>query len=78
VLVVLHRLLGAMAYFAHGFGVLIKGKPVVLVQEGARQYKNMRGNQVSTHDLEEDNRGFIKNQTARLERKKAGRTEGKP
>src|SRR6187549_3982483 len=31
VLVGLHRLLGAMAYFSHGFGVLIKGKSVILV-----------------------------------------------
>jgi uncharacterized membrane protein YcaP (DUF421 family) len=63
-----------MAYFSHGFGILIKGKPVVLVQEGALQYKNMRGNQVSEHDLEEDMRlhakteDFSKIRTARLER----------
>src|SRR4029450_12247605 len=56
VLVGLHRLLGAVAYFSHGFGVLIKGKPVLLVQEGVLQYKNMRGNQISEHDLEEDMR----------------------
>jgi uncharacterized membrane protein YcaP (DUF421 family) len=74
VLVILHRLLGGMAYFSHGFGILIKGKPVVLVQEGALQYKNMRGNHVSEHDLEEDMRlhakieDFSKIKTARLER----------
>jgi uncharacterized membrane protein YcaP (DUF421 family) len=74
VLVVLHRFLGALAYFSHGFGVLIKGKPVVLVQEGALQLQNMRGNQVSKHDLEEDLRldaeteDLSKIKMARLER----------
>jgi uncharacterized membrane protein YcaP (DUF421 family) len=74
VLVGLHRLLGAVAYFSHGFGVLIKGKPVILVQEGVLQYKNMRGNQISEHDLEEDMRldakteDLSKIKTARLER----------
>src|SRR4029434_4319898 len=56
VLVILHRFLGGLADFSRGVGILIKGKPVVLVQEGALQYKNMRGNQVSKHDLEEDMR----------------------
>ena len=74
VLVALHRLFGAMAYFSHGFGILIKGQPVVLVQEGALQYDNMRGNQVSKHDVEEDMRLDAKTddlsriKTARLER----------
>src|SRR5436189_1904728 len=54
VLVVLHRLLGAVAYYSHGFGILIKGKPVVLVQNGKVQHKNMRLNHISKHDLEED------------------------
>jgi uncharacterized membrane protein YcaP (DUF421 family) len=56
VLVILHRLLGATAYYSHGFGILIKGKPVVLVQNGRLQRKNMRLNQISEHDLEEDMR----------------------
>src|SRR5438132_1152573 len=56
VLVVLHRLLGAVAYYSHGFGILIKGKPVVLVQNGKLQHKNMRLNHISEHDLEEDMR----------------------
>jgi uncharacterized membrane protein YcaP (DUF421 family) len=54
VLVVLHRLLGFTAYYSHGFGILIKGKPVVLVENGKLQRKNMRVNQISEHDLEED------------------------
>ena len=56
VLVVLHRLLGAVAYYSHGFGILIKGKPVVLVQNGKLQHKNMRLNHISEHDLQEDMR----------------------
>ena len=74
VLVILHRLLGAVAYFSHGFGILIKGKPILLVQDGALQRKNMRGNQISEHDLEEDMRleakteNLSKIKTARLER----------
>jgi uncharacterized membrane protein YcaP (DUF421 family) len=56
VLVVLHRLLGAIAYYSHGFGILIKGKSVVLVQNGKMQHKNMRLNHISKHDLEEDMR----------------------
>ena len=54
ILVLLHRLLGLTAYYSHGFGILIKGKPAVLVQNGRLQRKNMRLNQISEHDLEED------------------------
>jgi uncharacterized membrane protein YcaP (DUF421 family) len=74
VLVILHRLLGSAAYFSHGFGILIKGKPVLLVQDGALQHKKMRVNQISEHDLQEDMRlnakieDFSKIKTARLER----------
>jgi uncharacterized membrane protein YcaP (DUF421 family) len=56
VLVVLHRLLGTAAYYSHSFGILIKGKAVVLVQNGKLEYKNMRLNHISEHDLEEDMR----------------------
>lgn len=56
VLVVLHRLLGAAAYYSHGFGILIKGKAVVLVKNGKLQRKNMWLNHISEHDLEEDMR----------------------
>jgi uncharacterized membrane protein YcaP (DUF421 family) len=56
VLVILHRLLGVAAYYSHGFGILIKGKAVVLVENGKLQRRNMRLNQISEHDLEEDMR----------------------
>lgn len=56
VLVILHRLLAVGAYFSHAFGILIKGKSVVLVENGKLQHKNMRLNHISEHDLEEDMR----------------------
>jgi uncharacterized membrane protein YcaP (DUF421 family) len=56
VLVILHRLLGVAAYYSHGFGILIKGTAVVLVENGKLQRRNMRLNQISEHDLEEDMR----------------------
>ena len=54
VLVLLHRLFGLAAYYSHGFGILVKGKPAVLVQNGRVQHKNMFWNHISDHDLEED------------------------
>jgi uncharacterized membrane protein YcaP (DUF421 family) len=56
VLVLLHRFLALTAYYWHGFGILIKGKPAVLVENGKFQRKNMRINHISEHDLEEDMR----------------------
>jgi len=54
VLVILHRLLAAAANVSHGFGVIIKGNPSVLVKNGTLERKNMRRNHISRHDLEED------------------------
>ena len=74
VLVLLHRLFGIAAYYSHAFGILVKGKPVVLVQNGTLQRKNMLWEQISKHDLEEDMRleakteDLSKIQAARLER----------
>ena len=56
VLVFLHRLLGIAAYYSHTFGILVKGKPVVLVEDGRLQRKNMLWEHISNHDLEEDMR----------------------
>ena len=56
VLVILYRLLGAAAYYSHRFGILIKGKPVLLVQNGRLERKNMRRSYISEHDIEEDMR----------------------
>jgi uncharacterized membrane protein YcaP (DUF421 family) len=74
ILVLLHRLFGMAAYYSHAFGILVKGKPVVLVQEGRLQRRNMLQEYVSEHDLEEDMRldaeteDLSKIQVARLER----------
>jgi uncharacterized membrane protein YcaP (DUF421 family) len=56
VLVLLHRFLALAAYHSHGFGILIKGKAAVLVENGKLQCNNMRINHISEHDLEEDMR----------------------
>src|SRR4029078_401153 len=56
VLVLLHRLFGVAAYYSHFFGFLIKGEPVVLVQDGRLQRRNMLWEHISKHDLEEDMR----------------------
>ena len=74
VLVLLHRLFGLAAYYSHAFGILVKGKPVVLVRDGRVQQKNMLWEHISKHDLEEDMRldaaidDMSKIQVARLER----------
>src|SRR6478736_7497434 len=41
VLVLLHRLIGVAAFYSHTFGILVKGRPVVLVRDGRVQRKNM-------------------------------------
>src|SRR5213080_221105 len=56
VLVLLHRLFALSAYASHAFGILVKGKPVVLVRNGRIDHRNMRINHISEHDLEEDMR----------------------
>jgi uncharacterized membrane protein YcaP (DUF421 family) len=56
VLVVLHRLFAHLAYYSHGFGILVKGKPDVIVRDGECDFPMMRRNHVSMHDLEEDMR----------------------
>jgi uncharacterized membrane protein YcaP (DUF421 family) len=56
VLVLLHRLFALGAYVSHAFGILIKGAPVVIVENGRMNYRNMRLNHITRHDLEEDMR----------------------
>jgi len=74
ILVLLHRLFGMAAYYSHAFGILVKGKPVVLVRDGMLERKNMLQEYISQHDLEEDMRleaetdDLSKIQVARLER----------
>jgi uncharacterized membrane protein YcaP (DUF421 family) len=73
VLVMLHRLLAVGAYFSHAFGILIKGRPVVLVENGKLNHKNMGLNHISKHDLEEDLR--LEAQTEDLSKIKVARVE---
>jgi uncharacterized membrane protein YcaP (DUF421 family) len=54
VLVFLHRLFAWIACRSHAFGILIKGNPHVIVQDGRLNWKAMRRNHISEHDLEED------------------------
>src|SRR5207248_839986 len=56
VLVLLRRLFALGAYASHAFGILVKGKPVVIVENGRIDRKNMRVNHITQHDLEEDMR----------------------
>jgi uncharacterized membrane protein YcaP (DUF421 family) len=56
VLVLLHRLLSLAAYYSHTLGIVVKGAPAVLVQNGRLQHQNMLWNHISEHDLEEDMR----------------------
>jgi len=46
-----HRSLSGLS---HAFGIMLKGKPAVLVQNGRLQHKNMLWNHISEHDLQED------------------------
>jgi len=54
VLVVIHRLLAYLAFYSHGFGILVKGRPDVIVRDGQCDLATMRRNHVSMHDLDED------------------------
>jgi uncharacterized membrane protein YcaP (DUF421 family) len=56
ILVLLHRLFARFAYYSHGFGILVKGRPDIIVRDGECDFEMMRRNHVSTHDLEEDMR----------------------
>ena len=56
VLVVVHRLFAFLTFYSHGFGILVKGKPDVIVHNGQCDLAIMRRNHVSMHDLDEDMR----------------------
>src|SRR5919201_259704 len=50
VIVLVHRLFAHLAYYSHGFGILVKGKPDTIVRDGECDFKTMRRNHVSIHD----------------------------
>jgi uncharacterized membrane protein YcaP (DUF421 family) len=56
VLVALHRLFALLAFHSHRFGILVKGRPDLVVRDGRRDLRTMRRNHISIHDLEEDMR----------------------
>jgi uncharacterized membrane protein YcaP (DUF421 family) len=56
VLVLLHRVFAYLAFYSHGFGILVKGEADVIVRDGECDFPVMRRNHVSTHDLDEDMR----------------------
>ncbi|HEX4665941.1 MAG TPA: YetF domain-containing protein [Chthoniobacterales bacterium] len=72
-MVLLHRLLAWVFYRWPALSMLAKGRPIVLVKDGAYQRKGMRAMLISELDLEEDLRleaqkeDKEKVQTARLE-----------
>ena len=54
VIVLVHRLLAFIAYHSHWFGVLIKGRPELIIEDGDLILGTMRRNHISRHDVEED------------------------
>lgn len=54
VIVLVHRLFAFLAYYSHWFGVLIKGQPDLIIENGNLVLRAMRRNHISRHDLEED------------------------
>src|SRR6476646_5539673 len=56
VLVLLHRLCTFLAFYSHRFGILVTGRPDVIVRDGHCDLNVMRRNHVSMHDLDEDMR----------------------
>jgi len=73
VLVVLHRFFGWIACRSHTSGKLIKGCPVVIIENGQLKRDEMRRNLISDHDLEEDLRLDAK--TEEVEKIKIARLE---
>ncbi|MGE5209002.1 MAG: DUF421 domain-containing protein [Alphaproteobacteria bacterium] len=73
VLVMLHRLFAYLAFYSHGFGILVKGKPDVIVHHGECDFAVMRRNHLSIHDLDEDMR--LSAHTDDLSRIRAARVE---
>lgn len=54
VIVIVHRIFAWIAYYSHSFGVLIKGTPDIIVEDGNLVIGGMRRNHISKHDLDED------------------------
>src|SRR2546430_14700966 len=73
VIVMLHRLLAWCAFHSHRFGILIKGRPEVIIEDGDFVLSTMHRNHISTHDVEEDMRLSLR--TDDVSKVKKGRVE---
>src|SRR5437660_8744248 len=73
VIVTLHRLLAFAAYHSHWFGILIKGRPELIIEDGDFVLNTMHRNHISTHDVEEDMRLSLRDDD--LSKVKKGRIE---
>ena len=73
IIVLLHRLFALIAYHWHWFGILIKGRPEMIVNDGELILPTMSRNHISKHDLEEDLRLAVKEEN--LENIRAARVE---
>src|ERR1043166_3601159 len=51
VLVVLHRLFAFLAFYSHGFGILVKGRPDIIVRDGQSDLAMMCRNHVIARSL---------------------------
>ena len=54
VLALLNRMFALGGYASHAFGILVKGKPVVIVENSRVDHRKMRISHITQHDLEED------------------------
>jgi uncharacterized membrane protein YcaP (DUF421 family) len=54
VIVFLHRFFASIAVRSHAFGILVKGQPHVIVENGAVHWDVLKRHHISKHDLEED------------------------
>src|ERR1700730_18095735 len=73
VLVLVHRLFALIAFHSHAFGVLIKGAPELIIDDGDLVLRTMRRNHNSKHDVEEEMR--LNARTEYLEDFKTGYVE---
>jgi len=73
VIVLLHRLFALIAYHSHWFGILIKGRPELIIEDGNFIRGTMRRNHISTHDIEEDMR--LRGHTDQIDKVKKARVE---
>jgi uncharacterized membrane protein YcaP (DUF421 family) len=53
VMVGIHWLLGILSYHIDWFGPIVKGSPILLIEDGELQRKGMRQAGLSRHDLEQ-------------------------